>query len=232
MSNLPGTTSQTLHVTTFQDLVSAPFENGINAIGWIRTLSGDFSGIVERLKGNEGITLVDEHDLLQLQLNERGQLAREILLDDLRLLKAFGASPSLNIIRRYERDDSFPFFPVDVYSFHVDRAPVPTDTFLCTYYGAASEILPNEHAEQKILIPEIRQELKKLYDGPDDHFTSFLGDHFFDLHYRAKAKATPISLGLGHLWRLAVDHPECKVPPCIHRAPQEQPGQYRLLMIC
>ena len=24
-----------------------------------------------------------------------------------------------------ERDDSYPFFPTDVYSFHVDRSPVP-----------------------------------------------------------------------------------------------------------
>jgi len=52
------------------------------------------------------------------------------------------------------------------------------------------------------------------------------------LHYRAQAMANPISLGLGHLWRLAVDYPESQVLPCIHRAPEENNGQLRLLMIC
>lgn len=126
----------------------------------------------------------------------------------------------------------FLFFSTDVYSFHVDHAPVSTDTFLCTYYGETSEILPNEQAEQKILIPEIRNELKKLYNGPDEGFLPFLHDHFFDLHYHAKDGATPIRLGQGHMWRLAVDHPESKVLPCIHRAPKEKPGQHRLLLIC
>jgi hypothetical protein len=150
----------------------------------------------------------------------------------LKLLKAHGASPILNVIRCYERDDSYPFFPTDVYSFHVDRSPVPTDTFLCTYFGEPSEILPNSQAEQKVLIPEIRDELKKIYGGPDDAFESFLCEHFFDLHYRAKPAAHPISLGVGHMWRLAVDHPESMILPCIHRAPKEKTGQSRLLMIC
>ena len=78
------------------------------------------------------------------------------------LFKAFGASPILNVIKNYERDDSYPFFPTDVYSFHVDRSPIPIDTFLCTYHGTSSEVIPNTQAKQKILIPEIRDELKKL----------------------------------------------------------------------
>jgi hypothetical protein len=119
-----------------------------------------------------------------------------------------------------------------VYSFHVDRSPIPTDTFLCTYYGDSSEIIPNAEAEQKVLIPEIRAELKKLYDGPDEGFENFLTEHFFDLHYRAKPTAKPFSLGLGHLWRLAIDHPELQVPPCVHRAPVEKSGQTRLMLIC
>jgi hypothetical protein len=231
MSDLPGAFSQTHSVTSFQDLVSTPFSNGINAIGWIRSLAGDFSEIVWKLKVDENITLLDEHDLLELDLSEQGHLAREVLLNDLQLLKAHGSSPSLNLIRHYDRDD-FPFFPTDVYSFHVDRAPVSTDTFLCTYYGETSEILPNAQAEQKIQIPEIRDELMKLYKGSDEGFASFLSEHFFDLHYSARPGAVPIKLGLGHMWRLAVDHPESKVLPCVHRAPEEKPGQYRLLMIC
>ena len=147
-------------------------------------------------------------------------------------MKAHGASPTLNVIQCYERDDSYPFFPTDVYSFHVDRAPIPVDTFLCTYYGEPSEILPNSQAEQKVLVPEIREELKKLHDGGAGYFESFLSEQFFDLHYLAKAKAQPISLGLGHLCRLATDHPNSKVLPCIHRAPQEKNGQKRLLLIC
>ena len=44
--------------------------------------------------------------------------------------------------------------------------------------------------------------------------------------------SVPVRLGLGHLWRLAVDHPQQKVLPCIHRAPLEKEGEYRLLLIC
>jgi len=219
-------------VTSFQDLVSTSFQGEMNAICWTRELTGDFSEIVNKLALNENIAVLDEEDLFELQLTEQGQLAREILLDDMKALKAYGASPILNLIKCYDRDDTYPFFPTDVYSFHVDRSPVPTDTFLCTYYGESSEILPNSQAEQKVLVPEIRDELKKLYGGTDDGFESFLREHFFDLHYRAKPEAQPISLGLGHLWRLAVDHPESKVLPCIHRAPQEKNGKNRLLMIC
>ena len=148
------------------------------------------------------------------------------------MLKAKGASPILNLIKCYDRDDTHPFFPTDVYSFHVDRSPVPTDTFLCTYYGEPSEILPNSQAIQKILVPEIRDELKKIYRGVDDDFESFLRDHFFDLHYLPTSKAQPIGLGLGNLWKLAVDHPKSQVLPCLHRAPKEKNGQNRLLLIC
>lgn len=232
MSDLSGELSQTRSVSSFQELVATPFSGNINAIGWTRSLEGDFSEIVAKLKGDDNIIVLEENDLLELGLSKQGHLAREILLNDLQLLKAYGASPSLNLIRCYDRDDAFPFFPTDVYSFHVDRAPVATDTILCTYYGATSEILPNAQAGQKILIPEIRAELKKLYDGPDEGFESFLSDHFFDLHYDARPGAMPISLALGHMWRLAVDHPESNVLPCVHRAPMEKPGQYRLLMIC
>ncbi len=219
-------------VTNFQDLVSTPFQDEMNAICWTRKLNGDFAEIVKKLELNENIKVIEQEDLLKLQLSEQGQLAREILLNDLKVLKAHGASPTLNLIKYYDRDDAYPFFPTDVYSFHVDRSPVPTDTFLCTYHGEASEILPNSQGEQKILVPEILDELKKIYHGADEEFESFLSEHFFDLHYRAKLNASPINLGIGHLWRLAVDHPESKVLPCIHRAPKEKNGQNRLLLIC
>jgi len=219
-------------VTNFQDLVSTPFNGVVNAFCWARKLTGDFSEIVEKATLTGNITAIEEEELCELQLSEQGQLAREILLNDLKLLKAYGASPSLNVITHYDRDESYPFFPTDVYSFHVDRSPVPTDTFLCTYYGESSEILPNSQGEKKIFIPEIRDELKKLYHGTADGFESFLSEHFFDLHYQAKPDAHPVNLGLGHLWRLAVDHPESQVPPCLHRAPKEKSGENRLLLIC
>lgn len=216
----------------FQDLVSTPFSGVINAICWSRQLTGDFSEIVGKLALSGNITTIEQEELQELQLSEQGQLAREIILNDLAALKAHGASPTLNVISYYDRDDTFPILPTDVYSFHVDRSPVPTDTFLCTYYGDPSDILPNSQGKKKVLIPEIRDELKKLYDGADEGFETFLSDNFFDLHYQATTDARPVSLGVGHLWRLAVDHPESQVPPCIHRAPEERSGQNRLLLIC
>jgi len=219
-------------VINFQDLVSTPFHGEMNAMYWNRNLLGDFAEIVEKLASDKNIATIEPEELLELQLSEQGKLAREILLNDLELLKAHGASPTLNVIQYYDRDDSYPFFPTDVYSFHIDRSPIATDTFLCTYHGESSDILPNAQAEQKVLIPEIRNELKKLYGGADEGFESFLTEHFFDLHYQAKLNARVLNLGIGHLWRLAVDYPESHVLPCVHRAPMEKSGESRLLLIC
>jgi len=219
------------YVTSFQELVSIPFSGTINAMCWKRELKGNFAEIVTKVELDGNMAELNREDLRRLQLSEQGQLAREILINDMELLKAQGVAPVLNMIRNYERDDAL-FFPTDVYSFHVDRSPVPTDTYLCTYYGAPSEILPNELAEQKVLVPEIRNELWKLYDGPEEDFDSFLTEHFFDLHYRAKPGAQPISLGIGNIWKLATDHPGNEVLPCVHRAPKEKAGKKRLLLIC
>ena len=230
MIDLSQAEHQIQRVTNFQDLVSRPFHGEINAISWMRPLIGDFAEIVEKVALNENITILDEETLRGLHLSEMGQLARDILLNDLKLLTTHGAAPVLNVIKCYDRDNDYPFFPTDVYSFHVDRSPIPTDTFLCTYYGDPSEILPNSEAIQKIGVPEIRDELKKLYGGHNEGFEAFLMENFFDLHYQAHPNARPINLGLGHLWRLAIDHPESKVRPCVHRAPKEKTN--RLLLIC
>lgn len=114
----------------------------------------------------------------------------------------------------------------------MDRSPIETDTFLCTYYGPASEILPSDQVQQKIVIPEIREKLKELHEGSEAEFEKFLEEYFFDLHYQAKPNAKPVNLGTGHLWRLAVDHPTQQALPCVHRAPAEKNGEYRLLLIC
>ncbi|WP_275825364.1 hypothetical protein [Paraflavitalea sp. CAU 1676] len=232
MIDLSHAENQIHYVTNFQDLIATPLSGVMNAICWSRNLAGDFSEIVNKVALSGNITAVEPEELGELQLSEQGQLAREILLQDWKLLEDFGASPVLNVIRYYDQDDTYPFFPTDVYSFHVDRAPIPVDTFLCTYYGESSEILPNAQGKKKVLIPEIREELKKLYQGPEEGFETFLSEHCFDLHYQAEPDARPISLGLGNLWRLAVDHPGSQVPPCLHRAPREKSGQSRLLMIC
>lgn len=219
-------------VATFSELVQTEFKGKQNALCWYRNLEGDFKEIVRQLQLKEDITEVSPEDLLALQLSEMGNKARAIVLEDLRVLTDFGASPSLNLLKCYERDDAFDFIATDVYSYHVDRSPIATDTFLCTYHGAASDIIANDQAEQKILIPEIRNKLKALHQGPEEEFESFLKEYFFDLHYQAKPFAQAVNLGVGHLWRLAVDHPKQQVLPCIHRAPIENDGEYRLLLIC
>lgn len=219
-------------VSTFLELIDTDFKGEKNALCWYRNLEGDFKEIVSKLQLKENITEVTPKDLLALQLSVQGSIAREIILNDLQLLTDFGAAPVLNLLKCYERDDAFDFISTDVYSFHVDRSPIATDTFLCTYHGAASDIIANDDAQQNILIPEIRAQLKALHNDTVTEFEDFLKEHYFDLHYQALPNAQPTNLGVGHLWRLAVDHPTQQVPPCIHRAPVEKDGEYRLLLIC
>ena len=218
-------------VSSFRELSQTPFQGETNALCWARQLHGDFQEIVSKLELHDNITEVSQQDLQALVLSEQGNLARDIILQDMHHLSEHGAQPSLNLLKCYERDDELDFIATDVYSYHVDRSPIATDTFLCTYFGAASDLLPNDQVEKKILIPEIRAQLRALYDGPEAGFEEFLSEYFFDLHYQAKADAQAINLGVGHLWRLAVDHPQQHVLPCVHRAPVEA-GQYRLLLIC
>ncbi|MEQ1450518.1 DUF1826 domain-containing protein [Acinetobacter sp. 22323] len=232
MKNTLSDNNQIRVVSTFSELVNSNFQGDMNAICWYRNLVGDFQEIVAKLKLKKNITEVSVEDLLALQLSEEGHLAREIILKDMQLLTDFGASPSLNLLKSYERDEELDFISTDVYSYHVDRSPIATDTFLCTYHGPASDILPNDQVEQKILIAEIRAKLKKLHDGPESEFETFLEENFFNLHYQPKPDAKPVNLGSGHLWRLSVDHPTQQVLPCVHRAPAEKDGEYRLLLIC
>ena len=232
MKNAFFDSNQIRQVSSFPELVNTKFQGETNAICWHRNLVGDFKEIVNKLQLKENITEVSVEDLLALQLSEKGNLARKTILEDIEQLTDFGASPVLNLLKHYERDEELDFISTDVYSFHVDRSPIETDTFLCTYHGAASDIVPNDQVEQKVLIPEIREKLKELHDGSGTEFEAFLAEYFFDLHYQPKPAAQPVNLGMGHIWRLAVDHPTQKVLPCVHRAPVEKDGEYRLLLIC
>ncbi len=220
-------------VNSFHELVTTRFEGGINALCWQRTLPGDFGEVVEQLGVNEGIVTLDESRLLALPVSTAGRAAIDVLLEDQRLLRDRDLEPVLNCIHGYPRDEEPGPVSTDVFSFHADSATVETDTWLCTYHGPASEGLRNDEAQRRVDIPETRAELLKLFGGHDnDAFREYLNENCYDLHYAAVAQAQPFSFGLGNLWRIAVDWPGSPVPPCIHRAPETQPGQPpRLLLI-
>ena len=230
---LPSGYPRIKRVKSFQELVATPFADGVNALCWERALPGDFGEVVQQLGVSEGVTPIDEAQLLALTVSAAGRTAIDFLLEDQRLLREHGAAPVLNCFLGYPRDDEPQVVPTDVYSFHADSAPVEADTFLCTYHGAASEGLRNEEALRRVDIPETRAELLKLFGGTDsDGFREFLRENCYDLHYSPVTAAQPFSFGVGNLWRIATDWPGCPVPPCIHRAPATIPGQLpRLLLI-
>jgi hypothetical protein len=233
LTTIPNRNPRVGVVGSFEELATTRFANGINALCWPRMLAGDFSEVVAKLGAGEGIMRLDEDRLLALALTEAGRVARGALLTDLRLLQDHGLAPELNCIHAYPRDDAAAAVPTDVYSFHADSAPVETATWLCTYHGAPSEGLRNEDALQRIDVPATRARLLAEYGGVDDvGFAEFLRENCFDLHYAPVAGAQPYSFGLFHLWRIAVDWPGSRVPPCVHRAPAQAPGQpARLLLI-
>jgi hypothetical protein len=229
----PSSYSRIKVVNSFDELISTPFAAGVNALCWPRTLPGDFGEIVKRLGVEKGITTVDDARLGGLLLSDAGKIARDILLEDQELLRARGLSPVLDCIDGCPRDDASAVIPTDVYSFHADSAPVAADTWLCSYHVAATEGLRNDEARRRIDIPETRARLVQLFGGEDgDGFREFLAENCYDLHYVPTENARPFSFGLGNLWRIAIEHPDCPVPPCIHRAPETLPGQPpRLLLL-
>lgn len=220
-------------VDSFEELVATRFAGGVNALCWPRTLPGDFGAVVAGLGRRDGITPLDEDGLLALAVGAAGRAAIDVLLADLRRLRAQGLSPSLDCIAAYPRDDPAAAVPTDVYSFHADSAPVEADTFLCTYHGPPSEGLRNEEARRHVDIPATRAQIRQAFGaGDDDAFQAHLEEHCYHLHYAAGPAARPFSFGVGNLWRIAVDYPGSPVPPCIHRAPTTAPGDPpRLLLI-
>ena len=220
-------------VGSFAELAAAPFAGGVNAVCWPRTLPGDFGEIVAQLGDDEGVVPLGETRLNTLALTVAGQAARDAMLADLALLRAHDLAPELNCIHGYPRDEPHAAVPTDVHSFHADSAPIESATWLCTYHGPASEGLRHEDAQRRVDVPATRAALLREYGGPDDDgFREFLNEHHYDLHCAARPGAEPFSVGLGHLWRIAVDWPGRAVPPCIHRAPPTRAGDPpRLLLI-
>lgn len=226
--------SRIKRVNCFEELIHTPFVDGINALCWERTLSGDFSEVVRQFGNRDGVTNLDEDLLKSLPLSATGRMAIDTMLRDFQMLAEQELSPVLNLIHQYPRDESAAAVPTDVYSFHADSAPVEADTYLCTYYGPCSEGLRNEEAQRRIDQPETRAQLLQLFGGADDeHFRAFLQENCYDLHYAPLPAARPYSFGIGNLWRIATAWPGSSVPPCIHRAPENLPGSPpRLLLIC
>jgi hypothetical protein len=230
-------------VNSFQELASTSFADGVNALCWERSLAGDFGEVVKEcrrqradgsghLAEDGGVTNLDEAKLKGLRLEAGGKRAVEQMLEDLRLLRGFGRDPVLNCIDGYPRDEEPGPVPTDVFSFHVDSAPVEADTWLCTYFGSPSDGLRNEEAKRKVNVPEIRAELLKMYGGVDDAaYREWLTENHYDLHYAPTPGAKPWSFGVGHLWRIACEWPGSPVLPCVHRAPATVAGEPRLLLI-
>ena len=220
-------------VKTFDELVTTPFSDGVNALCWQRTLCGDFAEVVARLDVRDGITTLDDARLRALHLSDAGRAAVDDLLQDQQRLRDLGLSPVLDCIHGYPRDGADRVVPTDVYSFHADSATVAMDTYLCSYTGAASEGLRNDEAKRCIDVPEVRAKLLEEFGREDEaEFREYLKENCYDLHYVALPDAQPFVFGLGNLWRIAVDYPGSPVPPCVHRAPETCPGQPpRLLLI-
>jgi hypothetical protein len=220
-------------VSSFNELVSTPFAEGVNALCWQRTLAGDFNAVVAHLMAGGDIETLDESALRGLPLTAAGKLAVDTLVQDLERLRERGLDPVLDCIHRYPRDEDGGPVPTDVYSFHADSATTQTDTYLCSYTVSSSLGLRTADAIACVNNPVTRLALLQSFGGEDGpEFLQFLKDHCYDLHYEAAPGAKPYSFGLGNLWRIAVEYPGSPVPPCIHRAPDTVPGEApRLLLI-
>jgi hypothetical protein len=219
-------------VSSFDELISTPFRGSINALCWPRQLEGDFHEVTQALQVPRGISHLQPEQLQQLSLSPEGQLAIRVMLADLARLETAGLEPVLDCINDYLADEDPSLLRTDVCSWHVDSATGPADTYLCTYHGASSEAVLNADAVRHVDIPETRRRLLADYGGEDDaDFQTYLEDHFYSLHYSLQPQARGFHFGIGHLWRISLQHPGATVPPCIHRAPDPIPGQKRLLLI-
>jgi hypothetical protein len=218
-------------VSSFDELLHTPLDCGVNALCWTRELAGNFDEVAQALgQGVSDLVAIDAEAIRDLAVGASGKQAADAMLNDLARLRSWGLQPELNCIRTYPKDPAV--VPVDVYSFHVDEAPIETDTWLCTYAGVPSEGLRNEQARKCTEVAEVRTALLAEFGGAESaEFEAYLRERSYHLHYLPNPDAKLWSFGIGHLWRIAVAWPGCSVPPCIHRAPADVPGQLRLLLI-
>lgn len=242
---LPTGYARIKRVASFQELLEARFEEGVNALCWERKLDGDFAEVVERFGVGRGITALEEEQLRELSksLSDAGRVAIGAILEDLQRLRERELLPELNAVNGYVQREQTGPVRTDVCSFHVDSATAETDTWLCTYHGAPSEGLRNDEAVRRVDVAETRAELLKIYaeeigEAPneldqEEQFHEWLSENCYDLHYAPLPGAQPFLFGVGNLWRIATQWPGCAVPACIHRAPEadsEMDG-VRLLLI-
>lgn len=219
-------------VGSFDELVSTRFSGKVNALCWPRQLSGDFSEIEQRLPEIDGITTLDEEDLLGLKLSPSGKVARDQLINDQRLLTKQGLQPSLDLVPSGAPDLNQGPVRTDVGDWHVDSATIEADTYLCSYFGAATEGVLNTDVTCQTEILATREILRKIYGCEDDAgFTAYLTGKFYDLHYAPNPSARVYSFGTGHLWRIATKYPGSPALPCVHRAPTTTPDQPRRLLL-
>ena len=218
-------------VSSFAELVGTPFDHGVNALCWPRTLPGNFGEVVEHLGVGEGIATARRR--APKSPGERGGAGgHRLLLEDQRLLREHGLAPVLECIHGYPRDEDAGPVPTDVFSFHADSATAEADTWLCTYHGPASEGLRNDEARRRVDIPETRAALLERFGGEDDAaFLEYLSENCYDLHYAPLPHARPFSFGRAisgaSPWTIpAVPFPRAFIA---HPKPSSQPP--RLLLI-
>ncbi len=223
-------------VRSFEEWRTASFAGNQNAVCWQRDLDGDFDEVAQALVDPSGasdaVTAVAPDRLLSLDLTPAGESAAATIVRDLDRLRELGHDPELSHVMGYPIDPD-DILPTHVYSFHVDSADAPTETLLCSYTAPASEGLCPRQAQRAVDVPAIRAQLLAQYGGADDAaFHAYLHELHYDLHFVPFPNVTPFPFGVGHLWRLAVEHPASPVHACIHRAPTPAEGAGpRLLLI-
>lgn len=225
--------SQVKVVRSFEEWWKTQLVGTLNAICWERPLVGNYQEIVDQVERQEGVQTLDMEWLKVQKLSPAGEVARQQILEDYARLLELGANPQVDVIFQAYEDEVSPVFPTHVHSWHVDRAPIVTETYLCTYLGESSQAVANDEAVQKIHNPVLRSALKEFSGAEsEEELEVFLSDHCYDLHYDLLPHANPLDFGLGNLWRVSVLAPDSNVLPCIHRAPHTRLGdQARLLLI-
>jgi hypothetical protein len=72
-SNRPSDYPRIKRVNSLEELANTRFADGINALCWSRTLPGDFGEVVRLLGPGEGITTIDDAQLLALPVSAAGR---------------------------------------------------------------------------------------------------------------------------------------------------------------